>query len=174
MDICLNLSGRGRFDSVQQARINKTRYFWADRAGFIAQLKRELDKLQKRAVRKGENISIRLNGTSDLGWFNWIDFTAYPNLRFYDYTKILAFLGKSKNYYQTFSRTASNWADCEKALNMGFNVSACFENLPTEYMGHKVIDGDSHDLRFLDETGVIVGLKPKGKAKRDVLGFVIR
>ena len=29
------------------------------------------------------------------------------------------------------------------------------------------------DLRFLDETGVVVGLKAKGKARKDNSGFVI-
>jgi hypothetical protein len=37
----------------------------------------------------------------------------------------------------------------------------------------KVIDGDVNDLRPLDETGVIVGLKAKGDAKKDTSGFVI-
>jgi hypothetical protein len=33
--------------------------------------------------------------------------------------------------------------------------------LPTEYEGYKVINGDEDDLRFLDEKNVIVGLKYK-------------
>ena len=37
----------------------------------------------------------------------------------------------------------------------------------------KVIDGDEHDMRFLDEPNVVVGLKAKGKAKKDSSGFVI-
>jgi hypothetical protein len=39
---------------------------------------------------------------------------------------------------------------------------------------HEVIDGDLSDLRFLDPSGgVIVGLKAKGKAKKDLSGFVL-
>ena len=37
----------------------------------------------------------------------------------------------------------------------------------------KVIDGDEHDMRFLDEPNVVVGLKAKGKAIKDYSGFVI-
>ena len=37
--VCLNTAGRGRFDNVQQARINKTLYFYFDQAGFMARLK---------------------------------------------------------------------------------------------------------------------------------------
>src|SRR5262245_1830754 len=58
--ICLNTSGRGRMTFVQKARANKTRYFWADRPSFLAQLKKELATLQKRATH-GEKISVRLN-----------------------------------------------------------------------------------------------------------------
>lgn len=35
-----------------------------------------------------------------------------------------------------------------------------------------VVDGDESDLRFLDPRGVIVGLKAKGKARKDTTGFV--
>jgi len=61
-------------------------------------------------------------------------------------------------------------------LAQGVNVAAVFGNgLPETYLSHPVINGDAHDLRFLDPKGVIVGLSPKGhKAKRDQSGFVIR
>ena len=41
------------------------------------------------------------------------------------------------------------------------------------FKGLKVIDGDKHDMRFLDETQVVVGLIEKGEAKKDTSGFVI-
>jgi hypothetical protein len=41
-------------------------------------------------------------------------------------------------------------------------------------MGRPVINADEHDLRFLDDKGVIAGLKAKGRAKKDYSGFVIR
>jgi len=61
-------------------------------------------------------------------------------------------------------------------LARGFNVAVVFgSGLPETYLGYPVIDGDKHDLRFLDPKGVIVGLSPKGnRAKRDESGFVIR
>ena len=39
--------------------------------------------------------------------------------------------------------------------------------------GREVINGDETDLRFLDKQNVIVGLKAKGKARKDMSGFVI-
>ena len=32
---CLNTSGRGQMNSVQQARINKTNYIWNNKNGFL-------------------------------------------------------------------------------------------------------------------------------------------
>jgi hypothetical protein len=39
-------------------------------------------------------------------------------------------------------------------------------------MGYRVINGLETDLRFKDSKNVIVGLLAKGKAKKDVSGFV--
>jgi hypothetical protein len=47
------------------------------------------------------------------------------------------------------------------------------KSLPSVYYGHEVIDGDETDLRFLDGSGKIVGLKEKGLAKKDETGFVL-
>ena len=47
------------------------------------------------------------------------------------------------------------------------------EKLPNEFLHLKVIDGDKDDLRFLDPKNVVVGLKAKGKARKDNSGFVI-
>jgi hypothetical protein len=41
------------------------------------------------------------------------------------------------------------------------------------FRGLKVIDGDKHDMRFLDKSGVVVGLVAKGQGKKDTSGFVI-
>jgi hypothetical protein len=53
------------------------------------------------------------------------------------------------------------------------NIAVVFKKLPKKYMGRKVIDGDINDLRFLDKQDSIVGLLAKGKAKKDISGFVI-
>ena len=54
------------------------------------------------------------------------------------------------------------------------NVATVFrKDLPKFYKDVKVVSGDKDDLRFLDERGVIVGLKAKGKARKDTSGFVI-
>jgi hypothetical protein len=47
--------------------------------------------------------------------------------------------------------------------------------MPTEpdWRGFPIVNGDDHDLRFLDPGPSIVALKAKGKAKLDRTGFVV-
>ena len=182
---CLFQAGRGAFTSVQNARINKTNFYINDKSLFVKKLAGEIIKETAKAKKKGEQIAFRLNGTSDQDFVYLLKKYAGLNIEdlapvsiFYDYTKIL---GKAKkyighqNYIVTFSRAEDNEAEALAALNMGANVSAVFsDQLPTHYKGFKVVDGDASDLVMLNNTGVILGLKAKGrKAKEDKTGFII-
>ncbi len=186
---CLNTAGRGRFQLTQLARIQKTLYFVKARAEFLRQLVTEIAALERRAARLGLKPVVRLNGTSDLQFelmpmisnfsLKWADniFTAFPKVQFYDYTKILKRLERPlpSNYHLTFSASENNSTEVQWALHLGFNVAMVFDSIPTMWEGETVINGDAHDLRFLDPksgTGFIVGLKAKGKAKQDMTGFV--
>ena len=56
-----------------------------------------------------------------------------------------------------------------------YNKAVVFNGgLPKIFKGMKVIDGDTTDMRFLDKTNRVVGLKAKGKARKDDSGFVIQ
>jgi hypothetical protein len=123
-----------------------------------------------------------LNGTSDILWEN-IEvrpgqniFELFPEIQFYDYTvnptREAALCDYWPNYHLTFSRKESrqNHKHAEKMLELGVNVAAVYRDDQPD----NVIDGDHHDLRFLDgKQGKIIALKAKGKAKRDTTGFVI-
>ena len=104
----------------------------------------------------------------------------FPNIQFYDYTKWPSkFRPASRlpsNYHLTFSRSENTTLDDIQAeFDAGRNVAVVFDAVPTEWQGWPVINGDADDLRHLDPTtGVIVGLKAKGAAKKDVAGFVVR
>lgn len=63
-------------------------------------------------------------------------------------------------------------------FDRGYNVAIVFDTpksapLPDTYMGRKVIDGRTHDLRFLDPQGVWVGLSALGDGKKDTSGFIV-
>jgi hypothetical protein len=170
---CLNTSGRGQMNSVQQARINKTNLFWKDRTKFLKQLSQEIGQLKKRARSQGFKFAVRLNGTSDLAWHRFSSLMQdHPDVIFYDYTKVYNHLDHDlKNYKITFSASGSNNTECAAALKAGHNVAYVFKNkLPKKFQGKRVIDGDKHDLRFLDPRGVVVGLLAKGSAKKAAAG----
>lgn len=184
---CLNTAGRGGMfkrgettNVIQEARKRKTKMFFEQREEFMALLVKDIQAAVKMAERKGLTPVFRLNGTSDIAWEKMPVgdarniFEVFPNVRFYDYTKMLNRKVQGiKNYSLTFSRADGNEKDVVKAFEQGMNVAAVFDVLPNEYFGKPVIDGDESDLRLLDPKGVVVGLKAKGKAKKDTSGFVV-
>jgi len=185
---CLNTAGRGRFDKIQQARIAKTRWLFDDRSGFMQALVWSIKATIRKAQREGMTPTIRLNGTSDLPWekFRCIrdgveyrnPMQAFPDVQFYDYTKIPARAIKCANgempanYHLTFSASEDNENACRMVSMAGGNVAVVFDKIPGVWYGQKVVNGDETDLRFLDPAGVVVGLKAKGEAKHDNSGFV--
>lgn len=188
---CLYGAGRAKFTpSIPKARINKTKFFHSDPVGYGQQLYKELKAHQKSSARKGLTPTVRLNGTSDIAWEDFIleetgknVFESFPDLQFYDYTKrtnrIADYVdGKlPKNYHLTFSKS-ENTSDelVTKILGWGVNVAVVYANeLPeTDFDGFQVINGDETDLRFLDPLGVVVGLKYKktSATEEDKNGFV--
>lgn len=179
---CLNTAGRGGMfkkgettNAIQQARIRKTKMFFEQRDAFIEQLKKDIRLGIKQAEKKGLIPAFRLNGTSDISWEKYGIIEEFPEVQFYDYTKVLGRkVSHLPNYHLTFSNADGNLNDVLKAVASGMNVATVFrKDLPATYLGKKVINGDETDLRFLDEKGVIVGLKAKGKAKKDTSGFVV-
>jgi hypothetical protein len=184
---CLNTAGRGGMfkkgettNTIQKARIRKARYFFEDRAGFMADLYKDIQKAIKFAERKGLTPVFRLNGTSDLSWEKYEVagytniFEAFPQVQFYDYTKV----PKRKvdgiaNYHLTFSQADGNEKDANWAISKNMNVTVVFDKIPAEYKGREVFNADDTDLRFLDPKGVVLGLKAKGRAKKDRSGFVV-
>jgi len=177
---CLNTSGRGQMNSVQDARINKTNAFWKDRLKFLKDLDVEIKQLSKRADQAGFKFAVRLNGTSDLPWHRYTVngqnlMQLNPDVQFYDYTKVFNYLDHGiKNYYVVYSHSGANNSECSRALRKGVNVAYVFKDkLPKKFKGRKVIDGDKHDLRFKEkQSGAIIGLRAKGLAKKQDSNFV--
>jgi hypothetical protein len=181
---CLNTAGRGGMfkrgentNMIQKARIRKTNYFFHDRDAFMEDLVTDIMKAVNFARRKGLKPVFRLNGTSDLSWEKYPTrygaeniFSQFPTLQFYDYTKVLGRkIADLPNYHLTFSAADGNDADVQKALAQGMNVTVVYDKIP-----EGVYSADEDDLRFLDPRVGIIGLKAKGRAKKDTSGFVKR
>ena len=179
---CLNTAGRGGMftpeqgtNTIQEARKRKTRQFFADKQAFAETLKLDIAKAIKFAERKGLTPVFRLNGTSDISWEKYGIIEAFPTVQFYDYTKILGRkVSHLPNYHLTFSAADGNDSDVAKAIQQGMNVTVVFDKIPETYMGKAVFDADDTDLRFLDPKGAVLGLKAKGRARKDTTGFVKR
>ena len=106
-------------------------------------------------------------------WEKWLDLESFDGLQFYDYTKAFNRLKRRpKNYYLTFSLSETNEPQAREALHSGVNVAVPFREKPAKFWDYPVIDGDTHDYRFLDNQPAVVALKPKGPAKDDTTGFV--
>ena len=186
---CLNTAGRGRFTRTQEARVRKTKWFFEDRASFLAALVKDIEAAIRKSKRENFIPVFRLNGTSDIRWEtvglhmevkrrngvqvvhanNVMDL--FPEVQFYDYTKLANRTMLPKNYHLTFSRSEVNE---QELLTTPHNIAVVFDKLPATYMGREVIDGTETDLRFMDAPNVVVGLLAKGKGKKDMSGFVVQ
>ena len=178
---CLHTAGNPVFQAQKdKGRINRARFYMQDRDKFMTQLTRELVNFVKWCDKNKKIGVVRLNTTSDISWENYNLFEKFPMLQFYDYTKIqkraLKFARGEypPNYHLTYSLNEDNYDKAMQVLNEGGNIAVVFrKDLPQTFMGHRVINGDLHDLRLLDPKNVVVGLKAKGKAKTDYSGFVM-
>ena len=201
-EACLFTSGRGVFDNVRQARINRTVLFMSNRSKYWQQLIKELKSLAIKAYKEQLSAVARLNGTSDIRWevtpvvIDGIKIAnnimeLFPNIQFMDYTKYPYDKRPNEslpgNYDLTFSRSESNeiealnnlWNDRRVAVVFSSNKDDLIPETYTikadnQYVPFPVVDGDISDLRFLDPKGIIVHLYAKGKARKDTSGFVVQ
>ena len=175
--LCLGESGRNRMDSklnrINESRIKKTKMFFENREFFVRWIIEEIKQGIKKAEKLEYRFSVRLNNTSDLSPESFYIndngvkkniLQIFPDVQFYDYTKVrnrFRLLEKYPNYDLTFSYSGENMSHCTEVLSGGDRVAMVFKNVPETYLGYSVIDGDQYDMRYLNSTDSIVGLKFK-------------
>jgi hypothetical protein len=147
---CLFTAGRGKFDNVRTARINKTLRWFDDRRQFLADIVQDIAKLEIYCRKHKLTPAVRLNGTSDIPWENVIlpddggsIMALFPSVKFYDYTKnphraikaakskhpLVSPLDRGRfpeNYSLTFSRAEDNLRQVRQVINAGGNVAAVY------------------------------------------------
>lgn len=169
---CLVGSGYAKIDAlshnnkVLNARIIKTRLFFANKSLFMTLMIKEINRAINKAKRLGMEFSVRLNCTSDINPTVFVYegkniLELYPNVSFYDYTKVKSHwkvAEKYPNYYITFSRDGSkeNEEECLEWLRRGNNVAVVFgvtktSELPKKWKGYDVLVGDDYDYRVWDK-----------------------
>ena len=202
---CIYHTGRGGIDNVQAAREMKTSKLFHPNTRDYAMALIEMDINNLITLCKNLNVGfglnvqpvVRLNGTTDINWAKEAAklHREFPTVNFYDYTKVPKFMDMylrgenpytgepfAPNYHMTFSRSESNRTEALGFLERGGNVAIVFDQIPETLTYHgktyRVISGDRHDLRFLDDVegmkqpgeGLVIGLKykrPIGKEKRE-------
>lgn len=163
---CLVHSGRLPMPKAQNARAKRTELYYSDRALFYELLEAELLTHKARARMEGLKPCVRLDGTSDTGM--WAEFDAFlkgHEIQSYDYTKDYdRAVANPEHYTFSFSGGVVSRRKALSLLGTGGRVAVIFQgqDLPSEWEGFPVIDGDVDDLRFLDPPGVVVGLRLKG------------
>lgn len=184
---CLNTAGRGGialdasgWNALQAARIRRTARMILDPDTFAADLTREIRAHARRAARHGLRPALRLNGTSDVAFHRTMpDVVAAAidaGCTLYDYTKRPKPDAAEHGIDVTYSYPGGAGEAARRYLEAGHRVAVVFSTrkghaLPDEWAAPwgdtvPVIDGDAHDLRFMDPGGVIVGLRAKGRMTR--------
>ena len=123
----------------------------------------EIESARKRAERKGNNFAVRLNGTSDLPFYEVIN--KFPEVQFYDYTKDPDRI-ELPNYHLTFSYADTSKARLKhykQALKRGQSIA--FPVIANDFEEACAMPDcysmDKTDLRFLDNFGKYGILKAK-------------
>ena len=183
---CINFTGLGskhmlnknNIHMVLKARLIRTIIYFEYKEQFKKRVIKEINLYRNKVKKLNDNnvndkeikICIRLNVFSDIKWektFKEI-FNTFNDLQFYDYTKILnRNIKHLNNYHLTISRNEINKdviKDIPNNKAYVFNIKRN-DKMIEYYEDKKVIDGDLHDLRFLDNKNVIVGLRYKGNDK---------
>jgi hypothetical protein len=174
--LCLNWSGKGRLPNVQKARLART-LMWTHYT-------QEAATLTVRAIgnirRRFEYFAFRPNVLTDIKWettWPWL-FEWFSDVNFYDYTKHWDRPQRPfPNYYLTYSADETRTIDeiRHKVLNDLHNVAVVVDShpkapKPSTWAGMPVINGDDKDRgdsRFLDETGHVILLSAKGRAREN-------
>jgi hypothetical protein len=137
--VCLHFAGNPVYmTNKQKARIRRTLAFFADKERFMLVLLMAV--LSKINANPGENIALRLNGTSDIPWEN-VDFTITPEFatfcrrkfghqlplgkrNIFEILNVLAEHSEHRVIPYDYTKIKRNWAECKR---LGYHLTASFD-----------------------------------------------
>lgn len=169
--MCFGGVKRQAMDSVWEAKKNRSLLLQNDKDLYLQFYVDQVIKLKNKSIRENKKLVLRLNGTSDKDFVKMGLYNIFPDIQFCEYTKNPILVKKylndelPSNLHLTLSRSEINHKFCIECLESGLiNVAIPFAgDKPKEWMGFPVIDGDEHDLRYLDpsDLGYVVALEFK-------------
>lgn len=177
---CLQHTGHMVTTYNTDVRLCRTLFLQGDTPAYLRLLCEGLSRFVAKCERDGDHAHIRANVLSDLPWeyiVPWL-YDMYPQVQFYDYTKVHPRLGTTpSNYHLTLSYTGRNGGECADWLAQGGNVAVVCDiksrggkttPVPdTVTLGGRewpTVDGDLHDLRPYDPPGHVAMLRYKSAA----------
>ena len=194
---CLNTSGHGgigldadKLNDVQIARLKRSAFFHTRRSEFWEMLIRDIDRLIRKAKKRGLMPAVRLNGTTDVKWestpvvINGVKYADnimslfsgtydYSQVIFYDYTAWPYAKRPNEtlpdNYHLTFSRKENNDSQIADNISHGRNVTVVVDipsrdkttAIPTPWREIPTFDADKSDFRPNDPIGRVLILRYK-------------
>ena len=162
---------------------------------------KEIDKLNKKATKKGLELMVQLNGTSDILWEKesfefegkkYKSIIAYfSDVNFYDYTKYDILKSRKTapaNYKLIYSRAGKNkgtlvddWETIKHYLDSNIDVAIVFASDVYEkftenqfYNGYEVITTNSYQYLQQHRPGCIIALEAVKKTDMTPSAFVIQ
>jgi len=175
--VCLSKTGMNQWPKSAIARAKRTQLYVRQPEQFYSQLIGEIQRAMEKANGAGMAFAFRPNLLSDQPKIAQTILTHVPFLQCYDYTKIpQPWKRKKPNYHLTMSYSEKMTPrSARECLENGVNVAMVFpikkdkpfpDSIVLDGKQYPIIDGDKHDLRFLDPPEVVVGLRFKGSSKR--------
>ena len=180
---CLKFAGFNTMRTHKPARVERTLLLLDARPVFRRMMEKELAAFMRKAGRDGLTPCGRPNLLSDRPGLAEMMAEFEPELQLYYYTKLpKPWLRATPLYHLTYSLDTHNEREAIDAINHGINVAVVFNPehpIPDAFtlggVEYPTLDGDKHDLRFLDPPGHIVALKGKriagGKERAIESGF---
>ena len=184
---CVAFSGHGAYSNVKNARLEKTKLFYQDFKQFKILLESELIKENIKAKKSGKILTVRLNTYSDLNIIKFFGdlINKYPDIIFYDYTKVINYIydlkkyhdkGLLKNYNIVYSYNIDDLNNKELLKNI-LNITSIVLVLPlsdknknkdytsfikdkSRFLNYPIVNGDLQDIR--QERNSIICLSFKG------------
>ena len=173
---CLNTSGHGGAPTVKNKRNWRTDQILDNWPMALDMIKADLAVAYAVACARGDTLAVRLDTFSSLHLWNRDEFCnevikpyQAKGVIFYDYIKApLARIkqGIERGIDLTVSFTEyTTPKKLDQYLEIA-RVAVVFDGMVPDYWnGHKVTNGDNHDLRFTEPNGSIIGLTSKVIAK---------
>ena len=161
--------------SVQRGRERKTGWYHTDRIGVMDALINDITIFRRRQRKNGIQPCVRLNGTSDIQWEKAGIMEQFPDVQFYDYSKLLARVSKNTlpNYALTYSGSMyskQSKAALRKAVQRNLRIAVAYNTKEssgeTLRIPSQFISFDKTDLRHLDPQEIGT-LKRKGSNKEE-------